>query len=132
MGTPRCEVDKWFLMPAKDGMHATLHQKGALDRGTEPPIAYQHVGGRSCRVQIDDLGQIMGAPGSGDHAEPQAGTRLPQRPHGGNWQATASVLPPRLTKRLWPCRGIGHRTTRTIAPQGAMAHPAALVQRLVL
>ena len=60
MGTRRCDVDDVLLMHAQDGMPTTLHQQGNMDRGTEPTVAYQHVGGMPCRVQGNDLRHIMG------------------------------------------------------------------------
>jgi hypothetical protein len=65
MGAMRGEVNDLFLMHAKDGMHATLYQESDMDRGTEAPIAHEHVGGMQCRMQVNDVGHIMGAQGSG-------------------------------------------------------------------
>ena len=132
MGTTRCEVDDVFLMHSKDGMHATLHQQGDMDIGTEPPVAYQHVGGMQFRMQFNDLGHIMGAQGSGQHAEHHAGASMKQRHQVGNGKAASGLLAPRLAKMVLQLGGIGHRKTRAIDPKSAMAQPAALVERLVL
>ena len=60
------------------------------------------------------------------------GARLQQHPQGGDGKPPPGLLPSRLANMLWQLGGIGHRPTRAGSPTGALAHPAALIKRLVV
>jgi hypothetical protein len=78
-----------------------------------------------CNSECNDLGHVLGAQGSGQHAEHHAGACMKPRHQVGNRKA------PGLAKMVLQRRGVSHRKTRALGPKVAMAQPAALVERLV-
>ena len=99
--------------------------------GTKPDC-HQHVSGMQFRVQGNDLGHIMGAQGSGEHAEHHASASMKQRQEMGHGEPTSRHLLAGLAKMLLQGGGIGHGKTGTIDPKGAMAQPVSLIKRLGL
>ena len=82
-------------------------------------------------MESDDLREIMGAQGSRQYLKDQPSPRMKQRQQVRNGQTTPWELFAGLAKMLLQGGGIGHGKTRAIAPKGAMAQPAPLLERFV-
>jgi hypothetical protein len=131
MGASRCEGDAVLLLPPKAGRHAALNPQGELDRGTAPPVRYQHGARLHCWMQCDHLGHLMGPQGRSEHVPHHAGASLTQRPQVGDRNAATGRLASRLAQMIMECGGIRQRATGALDPKGARAAPASCIAWLM-
>jgi len=68
MGASWGEVHDVPLMQAEDGMHTRLHQQCEMGIGTKAPVGDQDIPRVQVRMELDNLGEIMGAQGGRSHA----------------------------------------------------------------
>ena len=68
MGTSRGEVHEVFLMHAEDGLHTCLYQQGQMGIGTKAAVGHQDITGAQVWMELNHLGEIMGAQGGRSHA----------------------------------------------------------------
>jgi hypothetical protein len=96
--------------------------------GTQPPIRHEHVPWLQAGVHLLHLGQSVSQEGRDHQFQEEARARMeqPQKPSDG--KAAPRPLHVRLAECVLEGRRIGHRASRAIDEEGAMAPPSPFVR----
>ena len=66
-------------MHPEHGMHACLHEQRQMGIGTKAAVCHEDVTRAQCRMEADDLGEIMRAQGGCQYLYYHAGAGVKQR-----------------------------------------------------
>jgi len=108
-------------------MEILLAQEGEMGKGAERAIPYEHVPRAPPRMERRHLGHVVGVPGGHEHLQQESGAGMKQGEQMGHGEPTPRTLPTGLAKRLLEFRCIGHRETRPVDQERAVAPPPPLV-----
>ena len=79
--------------------------------GTQASVGHQHVARSKVWMDLNHLGEIMGAQGSTQHLQDHARARVKQRHQVGHRKPTPGLLAAGLAKVLLQLGGIRHGET---------------------
>ena len=103
----RAEVDDLPLVQAEAGHHAARLEHGQVEEGAEPPVADQQVALLEVRVQLPDLGLLVGVEREGEHLHDHAGEGVEEAKRLGDGEPASGLLAGRLPEGFLKFRRVG-------------------------